>query len=149
MTTWYSKKMYDTQATTGKPIPAKTELGVNAVHATFTVASNLTTGDTIEMFRIPAGATIVHMVANASASVGQTGQLEVGDSGDDNRYIAGATGWAASGAAALAYRGAGNPTTAFAKTYTADDVISIKALSIATPATGAVLTLDVIYTMNP
>lgn len=138
MTTYYSDLITNN-------VPARANLGVVAVRPTFTIAVALVTSDTVQMCKIPKGAVVLEIIGNASASVAATAQLEVGDSGDDNRYLAGASAWTASGAGSTVRMGGGALTTAFAYQYTADDILSIKALSITTGATTAVLTLVVIY----
>lgn len=141
MTTYSASKVAST-------VQARAGIEITGVFSQFTIAVALVTGDIVQMLKVPAGATILEIVASASASVAGTAQLEVGDAGDDNRYLAGASAWTASGAGSIARLGTGALTTAFGYTYTAADIISIKALSITTGATAAILTLNVIYTMQ-
>jgi hypothetical protein len=141
MATYYSDKI-----TAGAQ--PRADIGITSVTGSFTIAVAPVTGDIFQMVKIPKGATVLEIVASASASVAGTAQLEVGDAGDDNRYLAGASAWTASGAGSVARMGTGALLTAFGYTYTADDIISIKALSITTGATAAVLTLTVIYTTD-
>ncbi len=116
-------------------------LDITSVTASYTVSANLTTADVIQMVKIPKGATVLEVIFSSSASVGATGNMTVGDGDDADRYIT----TTAVTAAVLART---NAHTGHGVLYSADDTIDITAASIATPATGAVLKLTVIYTMQ-
>jgi hypothetical protein len=59
-------------------------------------ASSLASGSDITIARIPAGATIHDVVIKADA-LGASSTLKVGDSGDDDRYLAAVGTWNAAG----------------------------------------------------
>ena len=59
-------------------------------------ASSLASGSDITIARIPAGATIHDVVIKADA-LGGSSTLKVGDSGDDNRYLAAVGTWNVAG----------------------------------------------------
>jgi hypothetical protein len=59
-------------------------------------ASSLASGSDITIARIPAGATIHDVVIKADA-LGGSSTLKVGDSGDDDRYLAAVGTWNAAG----------------------------------------------------
>tara|TARA_R100001082_G_C4320954_1_gene141103 strand:+ start:214 stop:651 length:438 start_codon:yes stop_codon:yes gene_type:complete len=59
-------------------------------------ASSLGSGSDITIARIPAGATIHDVVIKADA-LGGSSTLKVGDSGDDDRYLAAVGTWNAAG----------------------------------------------------
>lgn len=122
---------------------AMARAGVQTITQTsnYTVVTNLTTADTIQMLKIPAGATIQEVIFSATASVGSTGSLSVGDGGATARFLASA----AYTAAALNRLGV---AAGHGYVYTAADTIDVTAVSIATPVTGAILTLTVIYTLQ-
>lgn len=122
-------------------VQARGGIDITSVTRQFTVSSNLTTNDVIEMVKIPAGATVLDVILSSSASVGSTGNLAVGDGGDTDRFITSTAFTAAAFARMNSHAGHGHR-------YTADDTIDILAASIATPATGAVLRLTVQYTFQ-
>lgn len=134
MTTFQASKVAST-------VQARGGIDITSVTGEFTVSSNLTTNDIIEMVKIPAGATVLEVIFSSSASVGSTGNLAVGDGGDTDRFI---TSSAVTAAALLRL----NAHTGHGYRYTADDTIDVLAASIATPATGAVLRLTAIYTFQ-
>tara|TARA_R100001082_G_scaffold111080_2_gene93242 strand:- start:10580 stop:11020 length:441 start_codon:yes stop_codon:yes gene_type:complete len=59
-------------------------------------ASSLASGSDITIARIPAGATIHDVIVKADA-LGGSSTLKVGDSGDDDRYLAAVGTWNAAG----------------------------------------------------
>ena len=48
-------------------------------------------GDIINLFKLPAGARVVRIACNASASHGASATIKIGDSADDDKYRAAAT----------------------------------------------------------
>lgn len=122
-------------------VQARGGIDITSVTRQFTVSTNLTTNDVIEMVKIPAGATVLDVILSSSGSVGSTGNLAVGDGGDTDRFITSTAFTAAALARMNSHAGHGHR-------YTADDTIDILAASIATPATGAVLRLTVQYTFQ-
>lgn len=124
-------------------VQPRASLETVTVSRSYTVSSNLATSDVIQMVKIPAGATIIDLIASASASVGATASATVGDGNDVDRFITASQ--LGQGAAQLV---AMNAATGHGYKYTADDTIDIRYASVATPATGAVLTLTVTYTMQ-
>ena len=133
MPTYSASKVASTVQTRGG-------IDITAAYAEYTVSTNLATNDIIEMVKIPKDATVLEVIFSSSASVGSTGNLSVGDGVDPDRFI---TSSAVTAAALFRL----NAHTGVQYKYTADDIIDITAVSIATPATGAVLKLTVIYTM--
>jgi len=122
-------------------VQARGGIDITSVTGEYTVSTNLATNDIIEMVKIPAGATVLEVIFSGSASVGATGNLAVGDDGDTDRFITSTAFTAAALARLNAHSGHGHR-------YTADNTIDVLAVSIATPATGAVLRLTVIYTLQ-
>jgi len=76
-------------------------------------ASSLASGSDITIGRVPANATIIDVVLKCDA-LGGSSTLIVGDSGDDNRYLAAVGTWNAAGQSQsmLAGSSTGAPTTA-------------------------------------
>lgn len=118
-------------------------IDITAVKATYTVVSNLTAADTLTMVKVPAGASILSVVAAASASIGATATASIGDAGSATRFVAAAQ--FGQGAAQSIYIPA---ATGVGYKYTSDTDIIITIATLATPATGAVITLTVVYSMQ-
>lgn len=139
MATYYSNRIVNSDNKLTKTVVRG---GIHVIEdwATFTVSTNLVTNDDIQMIRIPAGATVLDLALSCTASVGATGNLSVGDDGDTDRFI---TSTAHTGATFTRL----NTQAGHCYEYTAANTIDILAVSIATPATGAVLRLHVIYSM--
>ena len=76
-------------------------------------ASSLGSGSDITIARIPAGATIHDVIIKADA-LGGSSTLKVGDSGDDDRYLAAVGTWNAAGQAQSMLAGATAANTAVA-----------------------------------
>lgn len=122
--------------------------GVNSVSATYTLTAALALNDVIQMVKIPAGARILQVLL-AADDLDTGGSpaivLDVGDGGDTDRFIDGATIGQSGGVAAL------NSQVGFDYTYTADDTIDV--LVQVAPATGATSGVDVhltvFYTQSP
>ena len=76
-------------------------------------ASSLASGSDITIARIPAGATIHDVIIKADA-LGGSSTLKVGDSGDDDRYLAAVGTWNAAGQAQSMLAGSTAANTAVA-----------------------------------
>ncbi len=76
-------------------------------------ASSLASGSDITIARIPAGATIHDVIVKADA-LGGSSTLKVGDSGDDDRYLAAVGTWNAAGQAQSMLAGSTAANTAVA-----------------------------------
>ena len=74
-------------------------------------ASSLASGSDITIGRIPAGATIHDVILKCDA-LGGSSTLKVGDSGDDDRYLAAVGTWNAAGQAQSMLAGSTAPNTA-------------------------------------
>jgi hypothetical protein len=89
-------------------------------------ASSLASGSDITIARIPAGATIHDVIVKADA-LGGSSTLKVGDSGDDDRYLAAVGTWNAAGQAQSMLAGSTAANTAVAglgyKVSSATDLI--------------------------
>lgn len=124
-------------------VQARAGIDITSVTGSYSVSSNLAANDVIQMVKIPAGATVLEIIASASASIGATATAEIGDGSDTDRFVT--SGTFGQGAASLTRL---NAATGNGYTYTAEDTIDIKILTMATPATGATITLTAIYTMQ-
>lgn len=124
-------------------VQARGGIDITAVTGTYTVGANLSANDVIQMVKIPAGATVLEVIASASASVAAISTGEVGDGGDTDRYIlSGDIGKAGASLSRL------NAATGHGYKYSSEDTIDIKFTVQTTPTTGAVLKLTAFYTMQ-
>ena len=134
-----------TYRTSGVAASEQARAGIDITSQTesLTIGTNLAASDILEMVKIPAGATIQEIVLSTTASLGATSTVEIGDGGDTDRFFAAANfGNGAQGLVRLD-RAAGHGYK-----YTAEDTIDVRIATNATPATGAVVTMTVIYTMQ-
>jgi len=86
--------------------------GMKVWHDTYE-ASSLGSGSDITIARIPAGSTIHDVIIKADA-LGGSSTLKVGDSGDDDRYLAAVGTWNAAGQAQSMLAGSTAANTAVA-----------------------------------
>jgi hypothetical protein len=115
--------------------PARSNDGENIAFASVSVSSAAANGDVVQMFKVPANATIVGAVLRCSdmdTSGSPTVTVDVGDAGDADRLFAASTVARAGGADVnLALAGLGYK-------YTEDTLIYATINSPATGATGTV-----------
>tara|TARA_R100001163_G_C5065548_1_gene203523 strand:+ start:3330 stop:3770 length:441 start_codon:yes stop_codon:yes gene_type:complete len=89
-------------------------------------ASSLASGSDITIGRIPAGATIHDVILKCDA-LGGSSTLKVGDSGDDDRYLAAVGTWNAAGQAQSMLAGSTAANTAVAGLgYKVSDATDLK-----------------------
>lgn len=119
---------------------------ITAVYDSFTVAVALLTTDyiTFNKCKIPIGATVLEVIISASASLAAASTIKLGDTSDDDRFIASATAFAA-GAQDLIRL---SLATGFLYTYTAEDYLRLTAVTMTTPTTATVVKACVLYTMQ-
>lgn len=76
--------------------PREIEAGVIAVTSVYSCTATLSSGDIIEMIKLPDGAKIVDMILNTYGDLaGSPGKLNVGTADDHDKYIASASANAA------------------------------------------------------
>jgi hypothetical protein len=134
-----------TYRTNGVAVTAQARAGIDLTSQTqsLTIGTNLLANDILEMVKVPAGATIQEIVLSTTGSLGATSTVEIGDGGDTDRFFAAAN--FGNGAAGLVRLGA---AAGHGFKYTAEDTIDVRIATNATPATGAVVTMTVFYTMQ-
>jgi hypothetical protein len=119
--------------------PKSIRVGLVAVSAVYSIVNSLSIGSTIQMIKVPAGATPIYvMVGNTNA--GQA-TLSVGDGLDEDRYKAVGTFSSGQGMALL------EPAAA-TYTYSQDDTIDIFVSLVSVTTLGGALYLRAIYTMD-
>jgi len=113
--------------------------GLNVVSVNYTVAASLSAGDTIVCCGIPKGA-VVHDVAIAGGSGACT--VDLGDSNDDDRYVAAESASVANPVVRSSTLGGLNYE------YTADDNLIITVDAVATGTATGVFKLSVAYSLD-
>jgi hypothetical protein len=134
-----------TYRTPGVAATAQARAGIDLTSQTqsLTIGTNLLASDILEMVKVPAGATIQEIVLSTTASLGATSTVEIGDGGDTDRFFVAAN--FGNGAAGLIRNGV---AAGHGYKYTAEDTIDVRIATNATPATGAVVTMTVFYSMQ-
>lgn len=106
--------------------PKGIRTGLVAVAATYSLTGSLSTGDVIQMVKVPAGATLVDLKLKSNVAGAGNGSVVCGDGVDTDRYI---QGYAVSVSAAVATI---NNLTFRPYTYSADDTIDLLVSASAT-----------------
>jgi hypothetical protein len=134
-----------TYKTPGVAVTEQARAGIDITSQTesLTISTNLAASDILEMVKVPAGATIQEIICATTGSLGATSTVEIGDGGDTDRFFAAAN--FGNGAAGLVRL---NVAGGHGYKYTSEDTIDVRIATNATPATGAVVTMTVIYTMQ-
>ena len=128
-------------------IPARAGIGLVAVTSTLAVTTGLAAADTINLMLIPAGATILEVIAATDADLGSTMTIDIGDATDVDRFIDGGVFTTSTGNLVRA----GNATAAPAGhgyTYTAETALLATVVTAAAGTTDGTLKVTVIYNMQ-
>ena len=122
--------------------PKGMRVGLVAVTSVYSIAASLSTGDVIQMVKVPANATPIFM-AVSSAGAGAC-SVNVGDANDTDRFIQGA---ALSSSAAPTYL---NNAAYVPYTYSVDDTIdlTVSASASFSPGASGSITLVAIFSMD-
>jgi len=119
--------------------PKSLSVGLVAVTATYSAnTSSLSSGDVIQMVKVPKGGTPIYVgVAGGMGKV----RIDVGDGGDDDRYLADKSASAAMGLAPI--------NTAYVPyTYSVDDTIDITVSVVSVSTAGGVFHMIAIFAMD-
>ena len=119
--------------------PKGTRVGLVAVAAVYSIVNSLSIGSTIQMIKVPAGATPLY-VAVGNTNAGQA-TLSVGDGLSNARYKADGTFSSGQGMALLT-------PAAETYTYSQDDTIDIFVSLVSISTLGGALYLRAIYSMD-
>lgn len=111
--------------------PKALRVGIVSVVATYSLNQSLSTGDVIQMLKVPVNARIVDMYLSYCSN-GQ-GSLTVGDGVDTDRYI---TATAISSGLTTVVRLNGSSLAPY--TYSADDTVDVTISASAQPSSGAI-----------
>ena len=119
--------------------PKGLRVGLVAVASTFSNSACLSTGDVIQMVKVPANATVVDLKISTSITAGS---VTIGDGVDTDRYH---QGYAMSLSGGLAQMTA--VLTPY--TYSTDDTIDVVVSASATMSAAGAINLIVVYSMDP
>lgn len=129
--------------------------GVVAVKATYThpaTGDGSAAGDIIQMVKVPKGAMILDLALSAEdldTNGSPTITLDVGDGGDVDRFIDGATIGQTGGIVRLGQGVAAAAVDgAHGYVYTEDDTIDVKVVDAAATKAAGTITLTVLYTLE-
>jgi len=134
--------LYSQQASAGVS-PKGLRVGLVAVASTYSLAASLSTGDVIQMVKVPAGATVVNIIFKSYTSGAGNGSVRIGDGVNTTRYI---QDYAVSVSASPVFLN--NPAWRPYE-YSADDTIDVLVSASATwSGTGGGFDLVAIYSMD-
>jgi hypothetical protein len=137
MTALYSDKGVST-------VSARANVGLNAVVATATLTAALALNDTIDMVKMPAGATIVDMILYSTDLDTSTSlTYNLGDAGSAARFLSASTVGRAGGFVEIS----GMVAATLGYTFTAETtiVLTVAAAPTSTPITSGTIVLAVTY----
>jgi len=124
--------------------PKGLRVGLVAVTATYSVgaALSLSATDTIQMVKVPKGATVVYLAVSGGSG---DALCAVGDGVDTDRYIAhGSMGSAAPSVRTITLHGSNTPYK-----YSVDDTIDIDVSTVSVGTITGGFHMTVIYSMDP
>lgn len=121
--------------------PKGLRVGLVAVSAVYSPNGSMSSGDVIQMIKVPANSRVIDLKINYALS--GNGSFIVGDGVDTDRYVAANTGSLSTGVVRMA---AGGLTTA-PYTYSTDDTIDITLSTSTNPSSGAVY-MDAIIALD-
>jgi len=116
--------------------PKGLRVGLVGIAATYSVAASMSSGDVIQMIKVPAGATVLDL--KVSCHLAGQGSISVGDGVTTNRYIADT---AASVSAAMMTL---NNPNLIPYTYSTDDTIDVTTSASTNFSAGALYMLAIV-----
>lgn len=118
--------------------PAKAvHAGVNSVSAEYSFSNTMSSGDVINMIRMPAGAVVVDVITRYTAVSGQVSQFGVGDQSSTERYQA-----------SISATGVTRATAAVPFSYSASDTIRVQVTGTGSLCAGGTIRVTVLYKMD-
>lgn len=120
--------------------PPGLRVGIVSKTSTFSANGSMSTGDVVQMLKIPANAQLIDLQVFYQLS--GVGSYRVGDGNSTNRYITDVVGSAAVGVTRL------NNTAFVPYTYSVDDTIDV-ALSMSVNVSSGAIYLIAMINMNP
>jgi hypothetical protein len=120
--------------------PKGLRVGLTAVRGAWSVLNSISIGSTIQMVKVPAGATPLY-VSVLNTNAGQA-SFSVGDGLDNARYLTNATRSASQGVVPINSQYVGY-------TYSTDDTIDVYVSLVSISTLGGAFYLTAIYSMDP
>lgn len=111
--------------------------GVNSATAEYSFSNTMSSGDIINMFKIPAGAVVVDVITRYTATSGQVAQFGVGDQSVTERYNASISG-----------TGVTRATAGIPQSYSANDTIRVYVTGTGSLCSGGTIRVTVLYKMD-
>lgn len=111
--------------------------GVNSETAEYSFSNTMSSGDIVNMFKMPPGAVVVDVVTRYSATAGQVCQFGVGDSSVTERYQA-----------SISATGVTRATAGIPFSYSTSDTIRIYVTGTGSLCTGGTIRVTVYYKMD-
>ena len=124
------------RAGTGASLKA-VHAGVNSETAEYSFSNTMSSGDIVNMFKIPAGAVVVDVITRYTAISGQVCQFGVGDTSVTERYMA-----------SISASGVTRATAGVPFSYSANDTIRVYVTGTGSLCTGGTIRVTVLYKMD-
>ncbi len=111
--------------------------GVNSETAEYSFSNTMSSGDIVNMFKMPPGAVVVDVVTRYTAIAGQVCQFGVGDSSVTERYQA-----------SISATGVTRATAGVPFSYSTSDTIRVYVTGTGSLCTGGTIRVTVYYKMD-
>lgn len=111
--------------------------GVNSESAEYSFSNTQSSGDIINMFKLPAGAVVVDVITRYTAVTGLDSRFGVGDTSVTERYNA-----------SISATGVTRATAGIPFSYSADDTIRVYITGVGSLCTGGTIRVTVLYKMD-
>ena len=124
------------RAATGASIKA-VHAGVNSETAEYSFSNTMSSGDIVNMFKVPAGAVVTDVVTRFTSITGLVVQFGVGDDGSSERYNA-----------SISATGVSRATAGIPYSYSATGTIRCTVSGVGSLCTGGTIRVTVYYKMD-
>jgi len=124
------------RASAGASIKA-VHAGVNSETAEYSFSNTMSSGDIVNMFKVPAGAVVTDVVVRNTQVTGNVAQFGVGDQSVTERYCA-----------SISATGVTRATAGIPFSYSANDTIRIYVTGTGSLCTGGTIRVTVYYKMD-
>lgn len=111
--------------------------GVNSKTVEYSWSNTMSTGDIVNLFKLPAGAVVIDVVTRYTNVTGHTGAFGVGDQSVTERYNA-----------SISASGVTRATAGIPQSYSASDTIRLYVTGITSSCTGGTVRVTVTYKMD-
>lgn len=118
-------------------VPKAVHAGVNSATAEYSFSNTMSSGDIINMLKMPPGAVVVDVITRYTQVAGMVGQFGVGDSSVTERY-----------GASISATGVTRATAGVPFSYSASDTIRVYITGTGSLCTGGTIRVTVLYKMD-